>query len=158
MCLERELLQKKQPNALQTIASNYSELCSSTTVLWYDVCYLVPIFGCILMRREAVTHSGVCRTAAATRRKCVFTFGGWSASFRGADAAQVCSNVGIVAIDGVFECSCAMPARQIVSERWREGGGLKHMMSLAATSAFDSTKRRVTSRWPLMAELCSGVL
>ncbi len=35
-----------------------------------------------------------------------------------ADAAQVCSNVGFVVVDGVFECSVAMTARQIVSERW----------------------------------------
>ncbi len=40
------------------------------------------------------------------------------ASFRSADAAQVCSNVGFVAVDGVFECSFAKAARQIVSERW----------------------------------------
>ena len=37
---------------------------------------------------------------------------------RRADAAQVCNNVGFVAVDGVFECSVATAARQIVSERW----------------------------------------
>ncbi len=46
------------------------------------------------------------------------------------------------------------------SSKWVEHGkrrrGLKHL-SLAATSAFDSTKRRVTSRWPPLAEECSGV-
>jgi hypothetical protein len=41
-----------------------------------------------------------------------------SASLRRADAAQVCSNVGFVAVDGVFECSVATAARHIVSERW----------------------------------------
>ncbi len=41
-----------------------------------------------------------------------------SASLRRADAAQVCNNVESVEVDGVFECSFAMPARQIVSERW----------------------------------------
>ena len=40
-----------------------------------------------------------------------------SASFRSADAAQVCNNVGFVFGDGVFECSEATAARQIVSER-----------------------------------------
>ncbi len=40
------------------------------------------------------------------------------ASFRSADAAQVCSDVGSVEENGVFECSFATAARQIVSERW----------------------------------------
>ena len=40
------------------------------------------------------------------------------ASFRSADAAQVCNDVGFVAVDGHFECSCVPAARQIVSERW----------------------------------------
>ncbi len=39
-------------------------------------------------------------------------------SFRSADAAQVCNDVGFVDVDGVFECSVAKAARQIVSERW----------------------------------------
>ena len=43
---------------------------------------------------------------------------GGDASFRSTDAAQVCSNVGFVAVDGQFECSEAKAARQIVSERW----------------------------------------
>ncbi len=63
-------------------------------------------------------HSGVRQTAAATGRKCVFTFGREGASFRSAGAAQICSNVGLVAVDGVLECSVAPAARQIVSERW----------------------------------------
>jgi hypothetical protein len=81
------------------------------------------------------------------------------ASFTCADAAQVCSNVGFVLVDGVFECSVTIAARQIVSKGWREGGGLKHL-SLAATSAFDSTKRRETSRWPAAGSRvmqCSGL-
>ena len=40
------------------------------------------------------------------------------ASFRSADAAQVCNDVGFVVVDGVIECSVASAARQIVSERW----------------------------------------
>jgi hypothetical protein len=40
------------------------------------------------------------------------------ASLRRADAAQVCNNLGFVAVDGPFECSFAEAARQIVSERW----------------------------------------
>ena len=42
---------------------------------------------------------------------------------RRADAAQVCSNLGFVEVDGFLECSFVDAARQIVSERWREGGG-----------------------------------
>ena len=47
------------------------------------------------------------------------------ASFRRADAEQVGNKVGfvgnvvdVVAVDGVCECSFAIAARQIVSERW----------------------------------------
>ncbi len=40
------------------------------------------------------------------------------ASFRSADAAQVCNTVGFVSVDGVIECSEAKAARQIVSEGW----------------------------------------
>ena len=40
------------------------------------------------------------------------------ASLRRADAAQVCSNLGLVVVDGQVECSSAIAARQIVSERW----------------------------------------
>ncbi len=78
--------------------------------------------------------------------------------FRRADAAQVCNNVGVfVAVDGHLECSLAKAARQTVSERWRKGGGLTHQFP-AATSAFDSTKRRTTSRLPSIAEEISGVI
>jgi hypothetical protein len=73
------------------------------------------------------------------------------ASLRSADAAQICSNVGFLASDGEVESSEAKTARQIVSERWREGGGLKYS-ALAETSALDSIKRRVISRWPHWAE------
>ena len=40
---------------------------------------------------------------------------------RRADAAQVCNNIGfegVVTVDGPFECSVAVAARHIVSERW----------------------------------------
>jgi hypothetical protein len=40
-----------------------------------------------------------------------------SSSFRRADAAQVCNDVVFFAADGEFECSFAIAARQIVSER-----------------------------------------
>jgi hypothetical protein len=46
------------------------------------------------------------------------------ASFRRANAAQVCNNVGLLVVDSDFECSFSTAARQIVSEKWREGGGL----------------------------------
>jgi hypothetical protein len=75
-------------------------------------------------------QSGSCETAAATRTRTKIISagtraqqaggqrGGGASPFRRADAAQVCSNVGFVAVDGVFECSVANAARQIVSERW----------------------------------------
>ncbi len=60
--------------------------------------------------------------SAATRTRSVFIWAAaerGGASFRSADAAQVCNNVGfVVEDDGVFECSEAKAARQIVSERW----------------------------------------
>jgi hypothetical protein len=34
------------------------------------------------------------------------------------DAAQVCSNVGLVVVDGQLEWGEASAARQIVSEKW----------------------------------------
>ena len=40
---------------------------------------------------------------------------------RRADAAQVCSHVGFVAVDGEFECSFAIAARQIVSVTVKDG-------------------------------------
>jgi hypothetical protein len=46
---------------------------------------------------------------------------------------EVCSQVGLVVVDGRFECSplsvasVTTTARQIVSKRWWEGGGLKHL-------------------------------
>ena len=43
---------------------------------------------------------------------------GGCASLRRADAAQVCNDLGFVTVDGEFECSVAIAARQIVSERW----------------------------------------
>ena len=61
------------------------------------------------------------RVDAATRTRSAFIWAAaeWGgASFRSADAAQVCSNDGFVVDDGVIECSSATAARQIVSERW----------------------------------------
>jgi hypothetical protein len=130
----------------------------------------IPIVSSVHVQSRApsiapatASGSGDCQTAAAARRGTVFIdrqgrSRRGSASLRRADAAQVCNNVGFVADDGQIECSSAKAARQIVSERWREpeGGprGLKHLV-LAATSAFEATKRRQTSR--LLEASCSGV-
>jgi hypothetical protein len=38
-----------------------------------------------------------------------------------ADAAKVCNDVGFLAVDGQFECSFAVAARQIVSETVKDG-------------------------------------
>ena len=56
------------------------------------------------------------------KKNSVYIAGWGSASFlelikRGADAAQVCSDVGFVAVAGPFECRFANAVRQIVSER-----------------------------------------
>ena len=75
---------------------------------------------------------------------------------RRADAAKVCSNVGLVFFDGAFECSVAVAATQGVRGRLRARQGLRHL-SLAATSAFDATSRRHVSRWPFQAEFIRGV-
>ncbi len=57
--------------------------------------------------------------ASAHARTVFFTMeAGGGASLRRADAAQVCNNVGFGADDGKFECSFAIAAREIVSERW----------------------------------------
>ena len=66
-----------------------------------------------LQTAETRTRTVVFIWAAAAR-------GG--ASFRSADAAQVCNNVDFVAVDGPFECSVATAARQIVSEKMARGG------------------------------------
>ncbi len=42
------------------------------------------------------------------------------ASFRRADAAQVCNDVGFVILGGQLESSLVLPAWQIVNERWRD--------------------------------------
>ena len=60
-------------------------------------------------------------TAAETRTRIAFYLEAAArrgASLRRADAAQVCNNIGFAFIDGVFECTFAKAARQIVSERW----------------------------------------
>ena len=104
--------------------------------------YSSPTFGCISFS-SGDTNTNVFYLGGSRRR---------SASLRRADAAQVCSHVGF----GELKCSFTTSARQIVSERWREGGGPKHL-SHAATSAFHSTRRRQTSRCPYSADKCSGV-
>ena len=60
-------------------------------------------------------------TAAATRARTVFiaaAAGRGAASFRRADAAQVCNNVVLGEADGACECCPTVAARHIVSERW----------------------------------------
>jgi hypothetical protein len=91
------------------------------------------------------------------RRKRVYGWRGGAASLRGADTAQVCSNVGLVFVDGVFECSFAAAATQGVSGGLRARQGLRHQ-SLAATSAFDATSTRHVSAWPEQAEYIRGVI
>ena len=68
--------------------------------------------------RVCVGKRGAACGGGDARRKRVYGWRGGAASLRGADTAQVCNNVGFVAVDGVFECSFATAARQIVSERW----------------------------------------
>ena len=82
------------------------------------------------------------------RRKRVYGWRGGAASFRGADTAKVCNNVGLVVVDGVFECSIAVAATQGVSGILRARQGLRHLF-LAATSAFDATSTRHVSAKPL---------
>ena len=77
----------------------------------------------------------------------VYGWRGGAASLRRADTAKVCSSVGLVVVDGVFECSPAAAATQGVSGRLRARQGLRHL-SLAATSAFDATSKRHISTEP----------
>ena len=69
---------------------------------------------------SSITCLNVLKTVVNTKQ--LFFY--WAAAARGssslrrADAAQVCSNLGFVVVDGDFECSSARAARQIVSERW----------------------------------------
>ncbi len=88
-----------------------------------------------IMRSGSAYHTLLCdgkrqrncqNSSGGTKRHCTaFTVGGegrsrrGSASFRGADAAEVCSNcndVGFVADDGAFEWSSANAAKHVVSE------------------------------------------
>ena len=41
----------------------------------------------------------------------------------GADAAQICSHVGFLMVSGAIECRPTNAARQIMSEKWWDGGG-----------------------------------
>ncbi len=90
------------------------------------------------------------------RRKRVYGWRGGAASFRGADTAKVCNNVGLVVVDGVSECSPAVAATQGVSGILRARQGLRHQ-SLAATSAFDATSTRHVSAKPQIADESRGV-
>jgi hypothetical protein len=107
--------------------------------------------------------SAHCRCALGLRRRReeeaqrVYGWRGGAASLRRADAAKVCSNVGLVLFDGVFECSVAVAATQGVRGRLRARQGLRHPLSLAATSAFDATSTRHISRWPFLADHIRGV-
>jgi hypothetical protein len=77
----------------------------------------------------------------------VYGWRGGAASFRRADTAKVCSNVGFLVVDGEFECSSAVAATQGVSGRLRARQKLRHLL-LAATSAFDATSKRDISTEP----------
>ena len=82
---------------------------------------LVRTISAVSALQNASRSTATCQTAAATRTRTVFIWAAAArggASFRSADAAQVCNDVGFVAVDGPFECSFATAARQIVSERW----------------------------------------
>ncbi len=80
------------------------------------------------------------QAAAATRGRRAFTAGA-RVSLRGTDTAEICSTFGSVAVNGDLECSFAVAAAKGVSERLRARQGLRHL-SLAVTSALDSTSRR----------------
>jgi hypothetical protein len=86
----------------------------------------------------------------------VYGWRGGAASLRRADTAKVCSSVSLVVCDGEFECSPAEPATQGVSGRFRARQGLRHLL-LAATSAFDATKKRHVSTKPKQADRIRGV-
>ena len=89
------------------------------------------------------------------RRKRVYSWRGGAASFRGADTAKVCNNVGLVSFDGVLEWG-AVAAAQGVSGRLRARQGLRHL-PLVATSAFDATSKRHVSTEPPAADCIRGV-
>ena len=84
---------------------------------WRRVC--IAIGAKKRIRRDSTLP----QTAAATRTRTVSIWAAAArggASFRRADAAQVCSHVRFFVVDGPFESSVARtpgPARQIVSER-----------------------------------------
>ena len=75
--------------------------------------HITPTFGYIVLAPP--------NSSGDTNKKTVFIWAAAArggASFRSADAAQVCNDAGFVAVDGAFERSFAKSARQIVSERW----------------------------------------
>jgi hypothetical protein len=73
-------------------------------------------------RRAAAAAAAAHPPPPVDAKKRCFTI--WAAAarggalFRSTDAAQVCNHVGLVELDGEFECSFATAARRIVSERW----------------------------------------
>ena len=80
---------------------------------------------------------------------------------RRADAAQECSHVVLVVVNGECEGSVAVPATLHVrgeygSERARRA--VSSHSSLAATSALASTSKRQVSRWPSLEDQCRGVI
>ncbi len=98
-------------------------------------------------RRVALVRCSAAGGGGDARRKRVYGWRGGAASLRGADTAKVCSSVGLVVVDGAFECSIAVAATQGVSGILRARQGLRHL-SLAATSAFDATSTRHVSAKP----------
>ena len=100
-------------------------------------------------RSRAQAHGGRRRRRRRREEEAQRVYGwrGGAASFRRADTAKVCSNVGLVPLDGVSECSPAGAATQGVSGRLRARHGLRHLLH-AATSAFDATSTRHVSTEP----------
>ena len=92
-------------------------------VPFFDIQSCSPLWNLMVLEQFSVQFQGnpSCQTAASARTRTAFigaaaARGG--ASLRRANAAQVCSNVGFVAVDGPCECSFAKAARQIVRDRW----------------------------------------
>ena len=83
---------------------------SQLDIVWTNTTFILLLLFEVVSQWLAATGTRTAFIAAAAAR------GG--ASFRRADAAQVCNHVVFSVLDGPFECSFAIAARQIVSERW----------------------------------------
>jgi hypothetical protein len=79
------------------------------------VTFVFIYFLDLLCWRGVTEGSGA--TGGGTKKNSAYVAGRGNVSLRRTDAVQVCSNVGMVPTDGPFECSVAIAARQIVSEK-----------------------------------------